>query len=161
VRENSSWRFDLPPPHTNTYKEVYMESNSDHRHEQNGFFEEETIVMPYEEEIRMRAEQILSDNQDALRHFVDVVGWETFDYPEIRKFLIPLLWHWADIDPSWVAEACCMSVRNVCEIAESQPSMTFNCLDCGAELPVRSRQHLLISAQLSKPGSPVALYNRE
>ncbi len=120
-----------------------MESNPDHRHEQNGFFEEEIIFMPYEEEIRMRAEQILSDNQDALRHSVDVVGWETFDYPEIRRFLIPLLWHWADINPSWVAEACCMSVRNVCEIAESQPLMTFNCLDCGVELPVRSRQHLI------------------
>ena len=86
---------------------------------------------------------MLRDNQDAIRHYVDLLGWETFDYPEIRKFLIRLLWHWDEIDPSWVAEACFMSVRNVSEVAESDPLMAFNCLDCKEELPIRSRQHLI------------------
>jgi rubrerythrin len=122
---------------------MYGDHNPNLPDEPNNPFEDEYYLLPCEEEIRLRAEQVQRDNQHALRHFVDVLGWETFGYPEIRQFLIPLLWHSPDIDPSWVAEACCMSVRDVSEIAESQPLMTFNCLDCGRELPVSSRRHLL------------------
>jgi hypothetical protein len=117
--------------------------SSDAPNWQNDPFGEDFFLVPYEEETLAHAKQMLRDNRDAIHHYVDILGWETFDYPEIRKFLIRLLWHWDEIDPSWVAEACFMSVRNVCEVAESEPLMAFNCLDCKEELPIRSRQHLI------------------
>jgi hypothetical protein len=97
--------------------------------------------VPPEEEIRARAEQVLRDNRDALRHFVEVAIWGALDQPDQLKVLVSLLWHWKDVDPKWVAEASFMTVSDVRDIAEAQPVMAFPCLGCGVELTVWNRRH--------------------
>jgi 5-methylcytosine-specific restriction endonuclease McrA len=57
--------------------------------------------------------------------------------------VVSVLWHIEEIDPRWMAEACFMSVSDVRDLAESQPIMAFHCLDCGAHLQTRNRQHLI------------------
>jgi 5-methylcytosine-specific restriction endonuclease McrA len=104
-------------------------------------FGNEPYPVPHEGEIRARAEQVLQDNRDALRLFVEQAIWDVLDLPEQRKVLMTLLWHWKDVDPKWVAEASFMPVADVYDVAESQPLMTFPCLRCGAELLVRNRLH--------------------
>lgn len=97
--------------------------------------------MPPDELIRARAEQVRQDNEDALRHFVEVVIWGALDTPDHLKALITLLWNWKAINPRWVAEAAFMDVADVRNIAEAQPLWVFPCLDCGRELAVRNRRH--------------------
>src|SRR3712207_3559559 len=98
---------------------------------QNDPFGEDFFLGPPEEEIRARAEQVLRDNRDALRHLVEVVIWGALDQPDQLKVLMTLLWHWKDVEPKWVAEAAFMSVSDVRDIAEAQPAMNFPCLGCG------------------------------
>jgi len=105
---------------------------------------EEEFVFPYKEEIRERARIVLEHNQDALRHFVEVLAWETFDHPALRKYLVPIFWLLKDIDRRWMAEAYCTTVHDVCNIVEGNPIFSFNCLDCGRELQAKDRHHLLI-----------------
>jgi 5-methylcytosine-specific restriction endonuclease McrA len=107
-------------------------------------FGEDFYLMPYEEEIQARAEQVHRDNQDALRHFVELAIWEALDNPDHLKVLLSLLWLWGDVDPKWMAEASFMSIRDVRNLAESQPITTFNCLDCGTELTRNRWQRILM-----------------
>ena len=102
--------------------------------EPNNPFGEYFYLMPYEEEIRARAEQVCRDNQDALRHFVELAIWESLDDPDQMRVLLSLLWLWEAVDPKWMAEASFMSIRDVRDLAESQPIMIFNYLVCGTEL---------------------------
>jgi hypothetical protein len=106
-------------------------------------FGEDFYLVPHDEEIRVRIEQVAEDNQDALRHFVELAVWEALDNPDLHKVLLSLLWLWEDVDPGWLAEASYRSVGDVRDIVESQPMMSFNCLDCGVELKPMNRRHLL------------------
>jgi 5-methylcytosine-specific restriction endonuclease McrA len=115
--------------------------SSDRWGDQNDPFGEEPYLMPHEDELRERAKQVLRDNRDALRHFVELATWGTLDQPDLRTILITLLLHWKDIDPKWVAEASYMSTADVYNIAEAESLMVFPCLGCGAELLVRHRLH--------------------
>lgn len=116
--------------------------NSDTPYEQNDPFGEDFFLPPYREEIVERARVVREHNQDAVRHFVEVLAWETFEHPDLRKVIIPLLWNWEAIDIDWISEAFFMSVRDVCELAESHLLMLFHCLDCGVQLKVEDRRHL-------------------
>ena len=109
--------------------------------DQNDPFGDEFYFVPHEEVIRTRAEHVLRDNRDALRHFVELAIWEALDRPDHLKVLVSLLWHWEAVDPEWMAEACFMTVGDVRNLAESQPITVFPCLDCGTELAVRDRRH--------------------
>ena len=102
------------------------------------------FVFPYEEELKERARICLEHNQDALRHFVEVLAWETFDNPVLRKYLVPIFWLLKNIDRRWIAEAYCMTVHDVCNIVEGNCIYSFNCLDCGREVQAKDRQHLSI-----------------
>jgi 5-methylcytosine-specific restriction endonuclease McrA len=42
-----------------------------------------------------------------------------------------------------MADACFMSVKDVRDLAESEPVVDFHCLDCGTHLEARNRQHLI------------------
>ena len=99
---------------------------------------------PYADEIKDRARIVLNHNQDAIRHCVEVVAWETFDYPHLRRYLVPLFWLLKDIEPHWVAEAFSMNVGDVCTLVEGNPILTINCLDCGVELRAKDKSHLLL-----------------
>lgn len=125
-------------------------SNPDARHgPDNPFgedpFGEDFFLIPYEEEIRARAEQILQDNLNAVRHNFELLTWgiSESDSPELIRVLIPLVWVWPQIAPEWIAEASFMSVGDVCALAESAdpPIWSFHCLDCGVQLRVRDRNH--------------------
>lgn len=106
-------------------------------------FREDLYLVPPEEETWARAEQVRQDNRDAMRHYVELLAWETMDNPGLRAIVISLLWHWEDIDPRWLAEGCFMSVGDVRDIAQSQPLMVHHCLDCGEELPSKGRHQLI------------------
>jgi predicted RNA-binding Zn-ribbon protein involved in translation (DUF1610 family) len=109
--------------------------------DQNDPFGDESYSVPPDELSRVRAEQVRQDNQDALRHFVELAIWDALDNPEHLKVLISLLWNWKAINPTWMAEAAFMTITDVRDIAEAQPLMVFPCLDCGTELVVRNRRH--------------------
>jgi 5-methylcytosine-specific restriction endonuclease McrA len=117
--------------------------NADGWGRQNDPFGEDFYIVPPDEETWARAEQILEDNRDALRHYLELLTWEMIGNSDGLKALISLLWHWKDIDPKWLAEASFMSVSDVRDIAESQSLMVFNCLYCGVELQANNRQHLI------------------
>ncbi|MDQ3964923.1 MAG: hypothetical protein M3246_00470 [Actinomycetota bacterium] len=120
------------------------ESNSGAMWGQHDPFEEDFFLMPYEEELLARAKQVFQDNQDALRLHIELLacGILESNSPELIKIFVTVVWHWKDIDPKWVAEACHMSVRDVCALVESQepPLWLFPCLDCGRELRARDRR---------------------
>lgn len=118
-------------------------SNSDAWSRQNNPFGEDFFVMPYEEEVQARAEQLLQDNRDAIRHYVELLAWEMQGNLDLLRVLVSLFWHWKDIDPKWIAEASFMSVGDVSQLAESQSLVVFHCLDCGAQLQAESRSHLI------------------
>ena len=122
---------------------MFIEDNADHRWDQSDPFGEDFYLVPHAEEIWARSEQLAADNQDAFRHFVELAIWETLDNPDLRKILLSLLWLWEAIDPRWLAEASFMSVCDVRDLVDSQPVMSFNCLDCGGELKPMNRRHLL------------------
>ena len=110
---------------------------------ENNPFGEDFFLLPHEEEIRSRVEQVAEDNRDALRHHVEMLVWEVLGHPDLLKIVVSLYWLWEEVEPRWIAEASFMSVGDVRDLAEAQPVMTFNCLDCGAHLQPRSRQRLL------------------
>jgi 5-methylcytosine-specific restriction endonuclease McrA len=118
-----------------------VDHSSDRWVDQNDPFGEEFYFVPPDEVIRARAEYVLQDNRDALRHFVELVIWEALDNPDHLKAIVTLLWNWNAIDPEWLAEAAFMNVADVRDIAESQPILVFPCLDCGTDLAVRNRRH--------------------
>jgi len=122
---------------------LFNEDNADHRWDQSDPFGEDFYLVPHAEEIWARIEQLAADNQDALRHFVELAIWEALEHPELLKVLIRLLWLWDAVDPRWLAEASFRSVGDVRDLVDSQPVMTFNCLDCGSELKPMNRQLLL------------------
>ncbi len=115
--------------------------SSDRWRDQSDPFGNEPNPVPHEGEIRVRAEQVLKDNRDALRLFVEQAIWDALDHPEQLKVLLTLLFHWKDVDPKWMAEASFMSVADLYDLVESQSLMTFPCLSCGTELPVMNRLH--------------------
>jgi hypothetical protein len=117
--------------------------NSDRWGDQNDPFREEYYLVPHDEVLWERAEQVRQDNLDALRHFVELAIWEALDNPDLLKVLLSLLWLWDAIDPRWLAEASFKNVGDVRDLVDSQPMMFFNCLDCGVELKPMNRQHLL------------------
>jgi 5-methylcytosine-specific restriction endonuclease McrA len=117
---------------------LFNQDNPDFWGDQNDPFGEDFFLLP-SEEIRARAEQILGHNQDALRHYVELAIWYAQDNPDLVKVLLSLLWLWEAVDPQWLAEASFMSVSDVRNLTESQPVMTFNCLDCGTELADKGR----------------------
>jgi 5-methylcytosine-specific restriction endonuclease McrA len=119
------------------------QDNPDFRGDQSDPFREEFYLVPHDEVLWERAEQVRQDNRDALRHFVELAIWEALDNPELLKVLLSLLWLWEAIEPTWLAEASFMNVGNVRDLVDSQPIMSFNCLDCGAELKPLNRRHLL------------------
>ena len=112
--------------------------NPDFRGDQNDPFGED-FFLPAEEEIRARAEYMLGENRDYLRHHVELAIWYAQDNPDLVKILLPLLWLWEAVDPQWLAEASSRTVSDVRNLTESQPVRTFNCLDCGTELADKSR----------------------
>src|SRR5215217_4253498 len=124
-------------------RELFNEDNADHRWDQSDPFGEDFYLVPHSEEVWARSEQLTADNQEALRHFVELAIWEALENPDLLKVLLSLLWHWEAIDPRWLAEASFKSVGDVRDLVDSQPVMTFNCLDCGAELKPMNRRHLL------------------
>ncbi len=122
---------------------MFTEDNADHRWDQSDPFGEDFFLVPHAEEVWARSEQLAADNLDALRHFVELAIWEALDNPDLLKALLSLLWHWEAIDPRWLAEASFRSVGDVRDVVDSQPVMTFNCLDCGSDLKPMNRRHLL------------------
>ena len=122
---------------------MFTEDNADHRWDQSDPFGEDFYLVPHDEVISERIEQVAEDNQDALRHFVELATWEALDNPDLHKVLLSLLWLWEDVEPRWLAEASFKSVGDVRDLVESQPVISFNCLDCGAELKPLNRRHLL------------------
>jgi 5-methylcytosine-specific restriction endonuclease McrA len=110
---------------------------------QNDPFGEDFHFVPDSEEIWARIERVAEDNQDALRHFVELTIWEALDNPDLLKVLFSLLWLWEDVDPRWLAEASFKSVGDVRDLVESQPVVFFNCLYCGVALKPMNRRHLL------------------
>ena len=120
-----------------------VDHSSERWRDQNDPFGVDFYLVPHSEEIWVRTEQVAEDNRDALRHFVELAIWEALDNPDLLKVLLSLLWHWDAIDPTWIAEASFRTVSDVRDLVDSQPVMTFNCLDCGAELKPMNRRHLL------------------
>jgi hypothetical protein len=118
---------------------VFHKDNADVRGDQNDPFGEDFFLLPSEEEIRARAEQILGHNRDYLRFYVEQAIGYSLDNPDLVKVLLSLLWHWEAVHPQWLAEASFMTVRDVRNLTESEPVMTFNCLDCSTELADKSR----------------------
>src|SRR5215211_5207519 len=110
---------------------LFNEDNADHRRGQSDPFGEDFYLIPQDEELRARIEQVAEDNRDALRHFIELATWEALDNPDLLKVLLSLLWLWEDVDPRWLAEASFRSVGDVRDLVEAQPVMTFNCPDCG------------------------------
>jgi hypothetical protein len=104
-------------------------------------FGEDFYLVPHDEEIRVRIEQVAEDNQDALRHFVELAIWEALENPDLLRVLLSLLWLWEAVEPSWLAEASFRSVGDVRDLVESQPVMNFNCLYCKVELKPMNWQH--------------------
>ena len=142
--ESGHWISYLRPQHLEEV--LVVDGSSEHLGWQNDPFEENegVFVLPYEEEIRERARIVLEHNQDNLRLFVEVLAWETFDHPELRRYLIPIFWLLPDIDRRWIAEVLCMNVQDVCNIVGGNPIMSFNRLDCGEELHAKDRNRLLL-----------------
>ena len=122
---------------------MFNQDNPDFWGDQNDPFREGFYLVPHDEVLWERAEQLRQDNQDALRHFVELAVWEALDNPDLLNVLLSLLWLWDAIDPRWLAEASFMGIGDVRDHVDSQPVMTFNCLDCGAELKPMNRQHLI------------------
>lgn len=120
-----------------------MDSNADAHYGQNDPFGEDFFLPPHPEELRARAQQVRQDNQDAIRHYVELVLWGMLDRPDLVRLLVAVFWLWEDIETEWLAEACYMSVRDTIEVAEAKSPIAFNCLDCGVELPIGGRQHLI------------------
>ena len=122
-----------------------MNGNSSAGGWQSDPFGKEFFLSPYLDEVKERARIVREHNQDATRHVVEVLAWETFDHPHLRRYVIPLFWLLKDIEPHWIAEAFCMSsVNDVCAVVDGSPIMSFNCLDCGVELRAKDRDHLLL-----------------
>ncbi len=119
-----------------------MDGSSEHVGWQNEPLGEDFAAPPYKEEAREWARIAREGNQDNLRHFVEVLAWETFDHPGLRRYLVPIFWLIEDIDPRWIAEAFFMSVHDVCATVEGNQIVSFNCLDCGTELPAHDRDQL-------------------
>ena len=118
-----------------------FDGNASNPERQNDPFGGEEELLPYEEVLKATGKEQWQSNRDALRHIFEEVAWETFDQPELRRFVIWLVWYGCPyIDPSWIAEAFCMTVRNVCEVAESEAPFGFPCLQCGVERLDRSRK---------------------
>lgn len=117
-----------------------VDHNPDRWEDQNDPFGAGFYLMPHDEVLWERAEQVRRDNRDALRHFVELAIWEGRDNPELLRVLLPLLWYWEAIDPKWMAEASFMTTSDLCDLAASPPLMVFPCLDCGTDLAVRNRR---------------------
>lgn len=124
---------------------MFTEDNADHRWDQSDPFGEDFYLVPHPEEVWARIEHLTADNQDHFRHFVELAIWKALDLDDHDhlKVLLSLLWLWGDVDTRWLAEASYRSVSDVRDLVESQPVITFNCLDCGTELKPMNRQHLL------------------
>jgi hypothetical protein len=121
---------------------LVVDGSSEHLGWQNDPFGEDFFLPPYLEEVKERARIVREHNQDAVRHFVEVLAWETYDHPELRRWLIPLVWLLKEVDRRWIAEALSMSVRDVCALVEANSPWFFNCFDCGTEIRVKDRHHL-------------------
>jgi 5-methylcytosine-specific restriction endonuclease McrA len=119
---------------------LFNQDNPDFWGDQNDPFREEFYLVPPDEVLWERAEQVRQDNRDALRHFVELAIWEALDNPDLIRVLLSLLWHWEAIDPKWVAEASFKTIGELRDLAESSPLMAFPCLDCGTGLAVRNRR---------------------
>ena len=118
-----------------------MDGNSEHLSWQNDPFREDFTAVPYEEELRERARIVLEHNEDALRLHVEILLEELSDRPQLRKeIVIPILCFLEEIKLSWIAEACFLDIRQVCEIEEGYAIMTFNCLLCGEELATNDQR---------------------
>jgi hypothetical protein len=95
--------------------------NPDFQGDQNDPFGEDFFLLPAEEEIRAKAEEILGHNRDALRFHVEQAIWDAQDNPDLVKVLLALLWQWEAVDSRWLAEASYMTVSDVRNLAESSP----------------------------------------
>jgi len=95
------------------------------------------------EEIWARSVPLAEENQDALRHFVELAIWRALDLDDHDHLtvLLSLLWLWEDVDPRWLAEASFRSVGDIRDLVESQPVMNFKCLYCKVELKPMNWQH--------------------
>jgi 5-methylcytosine-specific restriction endonuclease McrA len=122
---------------------LFDQNNPDYWGDQNDPFREEFYLLPHDEVLWERADHVMQDNQDALRHFVELAIWEALDNPDLLRVLLSLLWHWEDVDPKWAAEASFMTMSDLRDLAASPSLMVFPCLDCGTELAVRNRRQLI------------------
>lgn len=95
------------------------------------------------EELAENAETIRQNNEDAIRHHLDLLGLAALGNSELAEILISLLFHWEDIKPSWIAEAFFLNLRQTCEIARSQPICEFSCLNCWVALEWQDQRHML------------------
>jgi 5-methylcytosine-specific restriction endonuclease McrA len=132
---------------TSTKEVLILDGNADAPFGRNNPFEEDFLVPPYSDELRERAEANREDNEEAVRHMVERILWETWDDvmydPELQKeIVIPFLYLKEDVKLSWIAETCFLGVRQVCEIVEAHLKLTYHCLYCGEVLRIKSRQHL-------------------
>jgi hypothetical protein len=106
---------------------LFNQDNPDYWGDQSDPFREEFYLVPHDEVLWERAEQVRQDNLDALRHFVELATWEALDNPDLLKGLLSLLWLWDAIDPRWLTEASFMGIGDVRDLVDSQPLMIFNC----------------------------------
>ncbi len=118
-----------------------MDGNSFADDWQNYLFGEDVFLPPYPEEVKERARIVREHNQNAIRHFVEALAWETFDHTELRRWLIPIFWRLEDVDPRWIAEAFGLNLRDVCTVVEGNSITSFNCLYCGRELRAEDKNH--------------------
>ena len=109
---------------------IAVDGSADRWGDQNDPFGEEFYLVPPDELIRARAEQVRQDNEDALRHFVELAIWDALDKPDHLKVLVSLLWNWRAINPRWLAEAAFMTVGDVRDIAEARPLLVLHHYDC-------------------------------
>ena len=62
---------------------MFDQDNPNSWRDQNDPFREEFYLVPHDEVLWERAEQVRQDNRDALRHFVEVAIWEALENPEL------------------------------------------------------------------------------
>jgi hypothetical protein len=64
-----------------------LNSNPNGPFGQNDPFGEDPFLPPHPEELRARAQQVQHDNQDAIRHYVELLAWGMLDRPDLERVM--------------------------------------------------------------------------
>jgi hypothetical protein len=75
-----------------------VDSNPEAPYGQNNPFGENFFLVPHPDELQARAQQVRQDNQDAVRHYVELVLWGMIDRPDLVRLLVAVLWLWEDTE---------------------------------------------------------------